>query len=132
MLGTLQHVSDVLAPSDTSAPIAQVSPKGDLVLIATADAEEKTTGGVLLPTTAQRKPTSGARLGTSRFETNWASVHVLRLHNRDHDGYILNAKYALYSSRLTASATMRESGRLLVNARRFMPWSRCSVEASQA
>ena len=42
-------------------PVAQVSPKGDLVLIATAEAEDKTTGGVLLPATAQRKPTSGAQ-----------------------------------------------------------------------
>lgn len=37
----------------------KVSPKGDLVLIRTADAEEATTGGILLPTSAQRKPTSG-------------------------------------------------------------------------
>ena len=29
------------------------------MLIATAEAEEKTTGGVLLPTSAQRKPTTG-------------------------------------------------------------------------
>ena len=28
-------------------------------MIATAEAEDKTTGGVLLPSSAQRKPTSG-------------------------------------------------------------------------
>ena len=39
---------------------AQVTPKGDLVLAKVAEAEEATTGGILLPTSAQRKPTSGA------------------------------------------------------------------------
>ena len=34
-------------------------PKGDLVLTKVADAEEKTTGGILLPTASQKKPTSG-------------------------------------------------------------------------
>ncbi|KAK9834238.1 hypothetical protein WJX84_012122 [Apatococcus fuscideae] len=34
-------------------------PKGDLVLAKVADAEEKTTGGILLPTASQKKPTSG-------------------------------------------------------------------------
>ena len=29
------------------------------MMVATADAEDKTTGGVLLPSSAQRKPTSG-------------------------------------------------------------------------
>lgn len=38
----------------------QVNPKGDLVLAKVAEAEDKTIGGVLLPDTAQRKPTSGA------------------------------------------------------------------------
>ena len=37
----------------------QVTPKGDLVLCKVADAEDKTTGGVLLPESAQKKPTSG-------------------------------------------------------------------------
>ena len=41
---------------------AQVKPKGDLVLCKTAEAEEKTTGGILLPAAAQKKPTSGAVL----------------------------------------------------------------------
>jgi chaperonin GroES len=39
---------------------AQVKPKGDLVLAKVAEAEEKTTGGILLPDSAQQKPTSGA------------------------------------------------------------------------
>jgi chaperonin GroES len=34
-------------------------PKGDLVLAKVADKEEKTTGGILLPTSAQKRPTSG-------------------------------------------------------------------------
>lgn len=37
----------------------QVKPKGDLVLAKVAEAEEATAGGILLPTQAQRKPTSG-------------------------------------------------------------------------
>jgi len=43
-----------------------VSPKGDLVLCKVAEAEEQTTGGLLLPNSAQTKPTSGcyAGLGT--------------------------------------------------------------------
>ena len=39
--------------------LAQVLPKGDLVLAKVAEAEEATTGGILLPSAAQRKPTSG-------------------------------------------------------------------------
>ena len=38
----------------------QVVPKGDLVLAKVAEAEDKTLGGVLLPDSAQKKPTSGA------------------------------------------------------------------------
>ena len=34
-------------------------PKGDLVLAKVADMEEKTTGGIVLPTAAQKRPTSG-------------------------------------------------------------------------
>lgn len=37
----------------------QIAPKGDLVLVEVAKAETKTTGGVLLPSSAQKKPTSG-------------------------------------------------------------------------
>jgi hypothetical protein len=42
------------------ALLPQVSPKGDLVLAKVADVENKTAGGILLPTAAQRRPTSGA------------------------------------------------------------------------
>jgi chaperonin GroES len=52
-----------LTPSTppTSAPslLHQVAPKGDLVLARVAEVEEKTTGGILLPGAAQRRPTSG-------------------------------------------------------------------------
>lgn len=37
----------------------KVLPKGDLVLAKVAEAEEKTTGGILLPGSAQKRPTSG-------------------------------------------------------------------------
>lgn len=43
----------------------QVEPKGDLVLVEVASAETKSTGGVLLPSAAQRKPTSGRRRATN-------------------------------------------------------------------
>jgi chaperonin GroES len=50
---------------------SKVEPKGDLVLVEVAEAEAKTTGGVLLPTAAQKKPTSGdiAALGDGRQGT---------------------------------------------------------------
>lgn len=39
---------------------SKVSPKGDLVLLKVTEAEEKTTGGILLPGSAQKKPTAGS------------------------------------------------------------------------
>lgn len=39
--------------------ILQVLPKGELVLAKVSEVEEKTTGGILLPGSAQKKPTSG-------------------------------------------------------------------------
>lgn len=51
----MQAAAVVSIPS----PYSKVSPKGDLVLAKVADSEEKTTGGILLPVAAQRKPTSG-------------------------------------------------------------------------
>ena len=49
----------------------QVTPKGDLVLCKVADAEDKTTGGVLLPESAQKKPTSGKDVDM------WCSWHLM-------------------------------------------------------
>ena len=49
----------------------QVTPKGDLVLCKVGDAEDKTTGGVLLPESAQKKPTSG--------KDDWCCLHVMVL-----------------------------------------------------
>jgi chaperonin GroES len=53
----------------------QVVPKGDLVLARVAEMEEQTTGGILLPTSAQKRPTSGdvialgdGQVGTKRHE----------------------------------------------------------------
>ena len=51
----------------------QVSPKGDLVLCKVADAEDKTTGGVLLPESAQKKPTSG------KDDETWCCLHFSAL-----------------------------------------------------
>lgn len=39
--------------------IFQVHPRGDRVLVKVAEEETKTRGGILLPTTAVKKPTSG-------------------------------------------------------------------------
>ena len=36
-----------------------MTPKGDLILAKVAEIEDKTTGGILLPTSAQKRPTSG-------------------------------------------------------------------------
>ncbi|KAK9805866.1 hypothetical protein WJX73_010329 [Symbiochloris irregularis] len=41
------------------SPYSKVAPKGDLVLAKVAEEENKTLGGILLPTTAHRRPTSG-------------------------------------------------------------------------
>lgn len=38
---------------------SQIEPKGDRVLVKVADQEEKTRGGILLPVSAQKRPTSG-------------------------------------------------------------------------
>lgn len=39
--------------------LVQVIPKGQLVLSKVAETEAKTLGGILLPSSAQRAPTSG-------------------------------------------------------------------------
>ena len=53
----------------------QVSPKGDLILAKVAEIEDKTTGGILLPTSSQKRPTSGdvvalgdGQVGTKQHE----------------------------------------------------------------
>jgi len=50
-------------------------PKGELILAKVAEIEDKTTGGILLPTSAQRRPTSGdvvalgdGQVGTKKHE----------------------------------------------------------------
>ena len=53
------HASTCEASAQVYMLTVQVSPKGDLVLCKVAEAEEQTTGGLLLPTSAQTKPTSG-------------------------------------------------------------------------
>ena len=52
---------DLRYPAETVSTVIdpQVNPKGDLVLCKVAEAEEQNTGGLLLPTSAQTKPTSG-------------------------------------------------------------------------
>lgn len=45
--------------SALSSRESQVMPKGDLVLVKVAEVEDKTTGGILLPSAAQKRPTSG-------------------------------------------------------------------------
>jgi len=52
-----------------------VTPKGDLVLAKVAEMEDKTTGGIVLPTSAQKRPTSGdvvalgdGQVGTKQHE----------------------------------------------------------------
>eukprot|EP00775_Hariotina_reticulata_P003861 gene3861-4118_t len=40
---------------------SKIEPKGDRVLVKVADQEEKTRGGILLPASAQKRPTSGTQ-----------------------------------------------------------------------
>jgi hypothetical protein len=60
-------VAVVATPLKTSKPIShlltQISPRGDRVLVAVAEEETKTRGGILLPTSAIKKPTSGEGRG---------------------------------------------------------------------
>lgn len=42
-----------------SNALAQLTPIGDRVCVKVAAAETKTSGGILLPSDSQRKPTSG-------------------------------------------------------------------------
>ena len=44
-------------------PVPQIIPKGDRVLVKVGEQEEKTRGGILLPASAQKRPTSGERGG---------------------------------------------------------------------
>ena len=56
----LLAIPQVYLPAISYARVnLQVDPKGDLVLCRVAEAEEKTTGGILLPSQAQKRPTSG-------------------------------------------------------------------------
>jgi co-chaperonin GroES (HSP10) len=50
--------------------LRQVVPKGDRVLVKVAEQEEKTRGGILLPVSAQKRPTSGEHEGGG-----WGRVH---------------------------------------------------------
>lgn len=55
---------DVFIPSAArrlpTVRLPQVEPKGDRVLVKVGEQEEKTRGGILLPVSAQKRPTSGA------------------------------------------------------------------------
>lgn len=51
--------ADACRPSPPASTPPQLQPRGDYVLAAVAAAETKTTSGVMLPTSAQRAPTSG-------------------------------------------------------------------------
>jgi chaperonin GroES len=42
--------------------LLQVEPKGDRVLVKIAEQEQKTRGGILLPVSAQSRPTSGVHV----------------------------------------------------------------------
>ena len=55
----LDYVLHLMQNKSQNNLVMQVSPKGDLVLCRVPEAEEQTTGGLLLPNSAQSKPTSG-------------------------------------------------------------------------
>ncbi|DBA68229.1 TPA: hypothetical protein ACH3X2_013846 [Trebouxia sp. C0005] len=68
----MKHCTRAAAAIELPNKYSKVSPKGDLVLCKVAEAEEQTTGGLLLPTSAQTKPTSGdiVALGDGRVGGN--------------------------------------------------------------
>ena len=57
LVGGPKHSTHPLSPPPPPSP--QLTPRGEYVLAAVASAESKTTSGVLLPTSAQKAPTSG-------------------------------------------------------------------------
>lgn len=59
--------------------LLQVEPKGDRVLVKVAEQEEKTRGGILLPVSAQKRPTSGAAAAPPRAAAV-AAVADMRWH----------------------------------------------------
>eukprot|EP00879_Flechtneria_rotunda_P005171 GHRR01005453.1.p2 GENE.GHRR01005453.1~~GHRR01005453.1.p2 ORF type:complete len:133 (+),score=24.02 GHRR01005453.1:189-587(+) len=54
------------------AGFTKIEPKGDRVVVKVAEQEEKTRGGILLPVSAQKRPTSGdvVSLGDGRLADN--------------------------------------------------------------
>jgi co-chaperonin GroES (HSP10) len=56
---------DSLCPSPPPScnHLQQIIPKGDRVLVKVAEQEQKTRGGILLPVSAQKRPTSGEVVG---------------------------------------------------------------------
>ncbi|KAL3144861.1 hypothetical protein ABBQ38_001964 [Trebouxia sp. C0009 RCD-2024] len=68
----MKHCTRAAAAIELPKKFGKVSPKGDLVLCKVAEAEEQTTGGLLLPSSAQSKPTSGdiVALGDGRVGGN--------------------------------------------------------------
>jgi len=65
MLGTMHHMQPLVAAiqacSRTTAclQVKSVTPVGDRVFVKAEEAEAKTVGGILLPTSAQKRPTQG-------------------------------------------------------------------------
>lgn len=76
-------------------------PKGDLVLAKVAETEEKTTGGILLPSEAQAKPTSGdiVELGDGRTP---AGTHSFTLKVGD---TVLYSKFGLGATDISIQGT---------------------------
>lgn len=65
MLGTMHHMQPLVAVFQTCSrftaclQVKSVTPVGDRVFVKAEEAEAKTVGGILLPTSAQKRPTQG-------------------------------------------------------------------------
>lgn len=68
----MRNCTRAAAAIELPSQYSKVNPKGDLVLCKVADAEEQTKGGIMLPGSAQTKPTSGdiVALGDGRVNGN--------------------------------------------------------------
>eukprot|EP00243_Klebsormidium_subtile_P003013 TRINITY_DN16145_c0_g1_i1.p1 TRINITY_DN16145_c0_g1~~TRINITY_DN16145_c0_g1_i1.p1 ORF type:complete len:267 (-),score=56.01 TRINITY_DN16145_c0_g1_i1:388-1188(-) len=70
--------SGVRASTAVSTKFTTIKPVGDRILVKKEKAQEKTSGGILLPSTAQNKPTSGSvvALGEGKTLPNGKKIEV--------------------------------------------------------
>lgn len=78
----LRYDSLVTRHSSPSSFFVQVTPRGRAVLAKVGELEEKTTGGILLPTSSQKRPTSGDVVAVGGAEGMTLTVGSTILYNK--------------------------------------------------